>query len=75
MGANQEIAPLDPMASRTNLLHTGQPTAKKEMNPPSVPILSEVSVPSTLISSSLIDSRTYVAIRRPPRIALKMTVG
>lgn len=48
-GANHLIAPEVPSASKMSLLHTGQPTAKKDTNPPTVPSFSAVSACSLLL--------------------------
>ncbi len=44
-------APVVPMANTTILLHTGQPIAKNESNPPAVPSRLGRSSSSTSVSS------------------------
>lgn len=63
------MAPEYPSAINTILLHTGQPTARNEINAPAVPIFIEVS--STLAESFF----TYVPKSIPERSDVIRTTG
>jgi hypothetical protein len=83
IGANHCSAPVLPRATRTNLLHTGHPTAKNETTPPMTPARPAVSLTSafTSLGSDAVvvrgagDTLTYVAITRPARIPVAMVTG